>query len=171
MALDVVRITRDLVGFKSPSLESNVDVTLYATGILQNLGFEIEEVPYLDDFGTPKLSVVAKLGSGTGGLSLMSHSDTVPAAKEDGWTNDPYKARISGGKLYGRGACDMKGPLAATLCAAARFKASDLIAPLYLMVTSDEERHALGANRLVRHSRLFREASRGYGLICEPTML
>ena len=171
MKLDVIRIARDLVGFKSPSLVSNVEVTRHVIEIASKLGFEIEEIPYVDDFGTAKLCMIAKLGNGTGGLSLMSHDDTVPATMEDGWTSDPYRARISGDKMYGRGSCDMKGPLAATLCAAARFKSADLKAPLYLIVTGDEERHAAGAKKVVQHSRLFKEASEGYGIICEPTML
>ena len=124
MKLDVIGTARDLVGLQSPSLSSNVELTRRVIEIASKLGFEIEEIPYVDDFGTPKLNMVAKLGKGAGGLSLMSHDDTVPAAMEDGWTSDPYRARISGGKMYGRGSCDMKGPLAATLCAAARFKSA-----------------------------------------------
>ncbi len=171
MNLDVVELTKELVSYPSVSLSSNVAVTRHAVKILKACRFQVEEVPHADENGVEKLSIVAKLGKGKGGLSLMSHSDVVPAAIEDGWSGNPYEGRLHDGKLYGRGACDMKGPLAATLCAASRFRAADLKAPLYLMITADEERHALGARLLVSKSRLFKEASRGYGVICEPTRL
>ena len=83
-------------------------------------------------------SLFGRLGKGSGGLSLMSHDDVVPALPEQ------YKPKLTGGKLYGRGSCDMKGPLAATLCAAARFKDAELKKPLFIIVTADEEVQAAG---------------------------
>ncbi|MCC7264547.1 MAG: M20 family metallopeptidase [Candidatus Latescibacteria bacterium] len=171
MKLDVVKLTQELIAYPSVSLTSNLDIAHHLIGILGKLGFEIEELPYNDAKGVAKLSIVAKLGKGKGGLSLMSHNDVVPAFAEQGWKSDPFKARLHQGKIYGRGSCDMKGPLAATVCAAARFKASQLAAPLYLVITSDEEIAARGAWEVTRKSKLFREARSGYGLICEPTRL
>ena len=171
MKLDVIDLTKDLVNYKSNSLESNVPVTRYVTSILRSIGCKIEELRYDDVNGVPKMSVVGKLGKGRGGLSLMSHNDTVPAAKEDGWVGDPFETRITGGKLYGRGASDMKGPLAASLAAAARFKSADLKVPLYIVATADEEISAKGAEDVTRRSKLFAEAASGYGIVCEPTKL
>lgn len=171
MKLDVVKLTSELVSYRSESLLSNVPVTKHVSGLLKKLGFQVERLPYVDKFGVDKLCIVARLGKGTGGLTLMSHDDVVPAKQEEGWKQDPYQTRANGGKLYGRGACDMKGPLAATICAAAKFKASDLKQPLYIVVTADEEIHARGAWEIVRRSKLFKDASSGYGLICEPTRL
>ena len=171
MNLDVVALTKELVSYPSVSLSSNVAAARHAAKILKACKFEVEEMPYADENGVDKLSIAAKLGKGKGGLSLMSHIDVVPAAIEDGWSGNPFEGRLRDGKIYGRGACDMKGPLAATLCAASRFKAADLEAPLYIMITADEERHTMGARLLVAKSKLFKEASRGYGLICEPTRL
>lgn len=171
MKLGVVQLTRELVSYASPSTASNVAVTRCAAGILRSLSFEVEELSYTDDNGEAKLSLVARLGKGRGGLTLMSHADVVPAARSDGWKGDPFRARVSGGKVYGRGACDMKGPMAASICAAARFGAADLAAPLYIVVTADEETTARGAFDVARRSRLFAEARTGYGIICEPTRL
>ena len=171
MKLDVVKLTRELVAIPSPSTASNAEVTQHAAGILRSASFQVEELPYIDAAGAEKLSIVAKLGQGKGGLSLMSHADTVPAAAADGWKGDPFKARLADGKLYGRGTCDMKGPLAASICAASRFGGKRLTAPLFIVITADEEVSARGALEVVRHSRLFAEASKGYGIICEPTRL
>lgn len=172
MKLDVVSLTKDLVSYASESLTTNVPVTEHVATVMGKIGFKVERLPYDDVNGVPKLCIVGKLGNGRGGLTLMSHDDVVPAKKEEGWTGDPYKVRTAKGKLYGRGVCDMKGPLAATLCAAANYKAKDLTAaPLFIVVTADEEIQARGAWEIVKRSRLLQEAAGGYGLICEPTRL
>ena len=171
MTLDVVELTKELVSYRSESRLSNVPVTERVAAILKSLKFEVERIAYTDDRGVDKLCVVGRLGKGGGGLTLMSHDDVVPAALEDGWKQDPYQARVAGGKLYGRGACDMKGPLAASICAAAEFRARDLKQPLFIVVTADEEVQARGAREVTRQSKLFDEASSGYGVICEPTLL
>ncbi len=171
MTLDVVKLTKDLVNFNSVSQLSNVPVTRYIAKVLESLGFAIEELPYTDMNGVDKLSIVGKLGTGTGGLTLMSHDDVVPAANVADWTGDPFVARLSKGKLYGRGSADMKGPLAASICAAARFAPKDLRLPVYIVVTADEEIDAAGAFDVTKRSKLFQQASGGYGLICEPTRM
>ena len=171
MKLDVVEVTRGIVNFPSESLTSNVACTRHSARMLRQLGFQIESLPYTDASGVEKLSVVARLGKGTGGLALMSHNDVVPANMEDGWTGDPYEARVSDGRVIGRGSADMKGPLAASICAAARFKAGDLKAPLYIVITADEEISGIGARMVTDESRLFAEAAEGYGIVCEPTRL
>lgn len=165
MKLDVVQLTRQLVSFPSESQTSNVEVTEYIADVLAQLNFEIERLPYVDKNGVDKISIVARLGKGSGGLSLMSHDDVVPALPEQ------YKPKRVGDKLYGRGSCDMKGPLAATLCAAARFRKADLKKPLFIVVTADEEVQAVGAKMVTKQSKLFAQASSGYGIICEPTRL
>lgn len=171
MKLDVASLTKELVSYKSESLLTNVPVTQKVIGILKKLGFQVEQLAYVDKNGIDKLCVVARLGKGQGGLTLMSHDDVVPAKQEEGWKQNPYEVRQSKGKLYGRGVCDMKGPLAATLCAAAKFKAADLKQPIFIVVTADEEIHARGAWEIVHRSKLFKDAASGYGLICEPTRL
>ena len=171
MAHDVIQLTKDLIGYNSVSQLTNVAITRHLAKVLKSLGFEVEELPYTDVNGVDKLSIVGKLGKGTGGLTMMSHDDVVPAVNADDWTGSPFEARVAKGKLYGRGAADMKGPLAASVCAAARFKAGDLKAPVYIVVTADEEIGACGAYDVTKRSRLFKEASSGNGLICEPTRL
>ncbi len=172
MAIDVVRLTKELVSYNSVSSLTNVPVTRHCAKVLKSIGFQIEQLPYKDANGVDKLSIVGKLGKGNGGLALMSHNDVVPATNAHDWTNgDPFKPRVSNGKLYGRGSADMKGPLAASIAAAAEYKAADLKAPIYIVVTADEEIGGGGASSVAKQSRFFREASQGYGLICEPTRL
>ena len=130
----VEALTRELVSYPSESQTSNVEVTRYASQVLGAVGFdEIEEILYTDTAGIHKLSIVAKMGTGSGGLSLMSHDDVVPANPDDGLTQNPYEPWIAAGKLYGRGSSDMKGPLAASICAAARFRSNQLEKQLYIL--------------------------------------
>ena len=111
MPLDVVELTKDLISYNSVSQLSNVPVTRHVAQVLKSLDFKIEELPYTDANGVDKLSIVGKLGKGTGGLSLMSHDDVVPATNAHEWSGSPFEGRIDKGKLYGRGSADMKGPL------------------------------------------------------------
>ncbi|MEE3233152.1 MAG: M20/M25/M40 family metallo-hydrolase [Candidatus Latescibacterota bacterium] len=165
MKYDVVQLTRRMVEYPSESQTSNIEVTECIIQWLTQLKFKVERIPYKDKNGINKLSIVAKMGTGIGGLTLMSHNDVVPALPYQ------YKPTNKDGRLYGRGSCDMKGPLAATICAAAQFKGSDLKKPLYIVVTADEEIQAVGARMVTEKSKLFAEASKGYGIICEPTRL
>jgi len=168
--MNVVSLTSELVAFPSVSERSNVPAAEFVRERLLELGCRVERVPYVDENGVKKLCVLGKLGEGRGGLSLLSHVDVVPV---DGqvWTGDPFKTRIVCGRLIGRGACDMKGPLASTICAAHHFKKRQFKKPLFIMVTADEELRAGGAREVVARARLFKEAQSGMGIICEPTGL
>ncbi len=68
---------------------------------------------------TGRPNVVATLHGSGGGRSLIlnGHIDTMPVTDRESWTFDPFGADVSGGRLYGRGATDMKGGLAAGMCA------------------------------------------------------
>ena len=88
MALEVVRLSKELIGYDSVSQRSNVALSSYVAEVLKSQEFAVEELPYTDANGVDKLSIVGKLGKGTGGLSLMSHDDVVPAtnAHARSWT-------------------------------------------------------------------------------------
>lgn len=102
------------------------------------------------------------------GLLLLGHSDVVPAGP--GWTRQPYDAEVHGDRLYGRGATDMKGGLAAVLIAMSALRRSgvELSGPVRLSSTVDEEDLGLGIRHLT---------ARGLGheflgcIVAEPTDL
>ncbi|HMN31595.1 MAG TPA: hypothetical protein PKE45_25825, partial [Caldilineaceae bacterium] len=77
MPIDPLQLTQDLVAIPSPSTASNRQIADFLADLLRGLGFEVERLAY-DDQGAEKVSLVARLGPGTGGLGLFSHSDTVP---------------------------------------------------------------------------------------------
>ncbi|MGB0716846.1 MAG: M20/M25/M40 family metallo-hydrolase, partial [Phycisphaerae bacterium] len=103
------------------------------------------------------------------GLILSGHMDVVPPG-ESGWSSDPFSLRDDGERLFGRGACDMKGFLALAMNELLRHADGTLDAPLCLLFTFDEEVGTLGAQH-------FRETWHGteplpsHAVIGEPTKL
>lgn len=164
---DLLDLTQRLIAIPSPSQASNTAIAAYLAELLIGLDFTLEELDY-EEQGERKVSLVARKGAGAGGLGLFSHTDTVPG-NAGGW--EPFTPQIEAGRLIGRGACDMKGPLAATLVAAASFSAADLMCPLYLVLTADEEVGYGGAKQVAAESKLLAEHWPTYGVVAEPTTL
>jgi succinyl-diaminopimelate desuccinylase len=135
-------------------------------------GFQIER----PTFGGPDSHAVenlfAAIGHGRRHLTLAGHVDVVPPGAEDRWTHPPYSAAIVDGVLYGRGAVDMKGGLAAMLVAAMRFVARrgpDFGGRLSLLVTSDEEGDAVNGTAKLLEWASARGERFAAALVGEPT--
>ena len=110
-------------------------------------------------------NVVARWKSGRGPrLLLTGHLDTVPAG--DGWTRDPYGAAVADGRLYGRGACDMKGGIAAMLGAIVdlRRKGAEPSGEVTLAAVAGEEEDSAGTRALVAAG-----IEADMGVLAEPT--
>lgn len=166
MLPNVVHLTQELIRIQSVSAMSNAPVSDYLQTVLDGIGCDIERLEYTDRNGELKVNLIGKLGSGTGGLAFCSHSDTVPGQEVD-WP--AFEPEIRDGKLYGRGSCDMKGPLAATIIAASQIDAAQLKKPLYILITADEEIGLFGAKYMVEHSKMLKTDRVQYGIIAEPT--
>ncbi len=163
---------QELVAFDSVSTRSNVAIIDYLQRVLDELGFETERIDYVDPEGVPKANLVAKRGTGYGGLAYIGHTDVVP---EDNWSwkTGPFQPEVFDGRLYGRGSCDMKGPIACMLAAAERTIDRPFRAPIYFVLTADEEVGYRGAAEVATRSQLFREMVKHgtKGVIGEPTGL
>ena len=172
-SLEAIDYARELVSFESTSTLSNTPVTDYLEETLEGLGFETERVEYTDPEGVGKSNVVARKGPGTGGFAYFGHTDVVPAKEWFSDSHGPFEPRLSDGRLYGRGSCDMKGSIACMLAAAGRVPSSELVHPIYITCTADEEVGYGGAKEVVRRSRLYREMLEGeaHGVVGEPTRL
>ncbi len=186
--MDPVKLAQALVSLDSVTSASNADISRFMHQQLEGLGFEVDTLPYADSQGTPKLCLsakrspksagapaVAENGSDheSAGIGFFCHNDVVSV---DGWNcsfGGPLSGTIVDDKLWGRGACDMKGPTAAALAAISRLNPSDQTQPLYFFVTGDEECGMLGARLIVDQSKHFAEmvASGAVGIIGEPTGL
>ena len=113
---------------------------------LARAGFAIEPLRYGDVD-----NLWASHGSGAPVLVLLGHTDVVPPGPREAWSSEPFEPVIRDGVLYGRGAADMKGSVAAFVVAAERFVAEhpDHPGTLALLLTSDEEGDAIDGVRKV----------------------
>jgi acetylornithine deacetylase len=136
-----------LVAFDTTSRNSYLPLIGFVRDYLDGLG-----VPYrvsADDSGQ-KANIHAIIGpQEAGGVALSGHVDTVPVDGQ-AWSSDPFTLRAHDGKLFARGACDMKGFVASCLAAVPDFQARKLARPLHLFISYDEETSCDGARRLIR---------------------
>ena len=89
-------------------------------------------------------NLFSTIGKDNGRYNIMVHSDAVPAISSD-WISDPFVARDSGNKIFGRGTSDMKDLLLCTLAVAPLFADEKLLLPIHFSYTFDEETGCLGA--------------------------
>lgn len=171
--MDVLRLAQEMIAHDSVSVRSNGSIAALMRSWLEELGFEIEQLEMIDPEGEVKVSIVAKRGPGSGGLAYFCHNDVVPVDDWSAEAGGPFSGVVCSGRLWGRGACDMKGSAAAALAAIARIDAKQQKAPLYFVVTSDEEHGMHGAKLVSQRSRFFAELVAGntVGIIGEPTEL
>ncbi len=131
-----------LIAFPTVSAASNLELIDWCRARLEGLG--ASSLLSHDATGT-KANLFASLGpAGAGGIVLSGHTDVVPVEGQ-AWTSDPFTAVEREGRIYGRGACDMKGFIACVLAMAPRFAAGPLARPLHIALTYDEEVGCLGA--------------------------
>ncbi len=159
------RILGDLIGFPTISTDSNLDMLFYIRDYLEPLGARVD---LFHDASGKKANLFATIGPDVdGGIILSGHADVVPVADQP-WTTDPFIMDDRDGKLFGRGACDMKGFIAATLAMAPYYAQLDLKRPVHFAFTHDEEVGCIGATALVPELQ-----KRGYkpsiAIIGEPT--
>ena len=167
---NLMEMTRTLIA--APSVSSvnptwdmgNQPVIEVLSSWLESLGFKIEIVPISGHKN--KFNLVASAGSGSEGLVLSGHTDTVPFDEEK-WHSDPLQLVERDNRFYGLGTTDMKGFFAVVIEAIRELPLHNLKQPLTLIATADEESTMCGAQALVDlHRRLGRHA-----LIGEPTGL
>ncbi|MBO6900113.1 MAG: acetylornithine deacetylase [Rhizobiaceae bacterium] len=136
----------ELIGFPTVSADSNLELIAYAADLLSEAGAKLSISR--DETGA-KANLFATLGPlEDGGIVLSGHTDVVPVDDQE-WTSDPFVMDERGGFLYGRGACDMKGFIAACLAMAPSFAQLDLKRPLHFAFTYDEETGCFGARELM----------------------
>jgi acetylornithine deacetylase/succinyl-diaminopimelate desuccinylase family protein len=160
---DVAGIALDLVGIGSDSCtQGERGVAKYIDRYLEDIGIEARVI----EFEKGRFDVLAKIGNGEG-LMLNGHMDTVPIGDLRLWRHSP-EGEIKNGRLYGRGATDMKGGIAAILAALHDVNLKNPKRALLLTFVADEEVHFIGSRWLLsKRKDLFRDVK--YGIIAEPT--
>lgn len=141
----VLALARDLIARPSVTPEDAGCQALIAAR-LSKAGFSCEQI----DFGAVK-NLWATHGQGGEVLCFLGHTDVVPPGPREAWASDPFVPTIHDGHLYGRGAADMKGSVAAFVLALEQFVAAHPGHPgtIALLLTSDEEGDAIDGVRRV----------------------
>jgi len=158
---------RELVRFDSVSSRSNLEIIDYLNRRCETLGLTTRRFSYVDAQGITKTNLIAASGqllSHDFELVLVGHTDTVPY---DATWLEALQLTEKDGKLFGRGACDTKGFIAAALTAVEQINLKLLQRPLALIFTADEEVGLLGAKHLA-DERAFKAR---HAIVGEPTSL
>ncbi len=131
---------------------------------LRRLGFSVTPLR----FGTIE-NLFARIGSAGPHICFAGHTDVVPAGA-GAWTVDPFAGKVRAGLLYGRGACDMKGAIAAFAAAAAQHLAhAPLRGSISLLITGDEEGDAIDGTARVLEWMAANGQIPDFCLVGEPT--
>ncbi len=138
-----------LISYDTTSRESNLDLIAFVQSYLLTHG--IDAVRTYDSTGK-KVNLFATIpsasGATTGGIVLSGHTDVVPVDGQK-WASDPFQAEVRDGKLYGRGACDMKGFIGVTLQLVPKMLQTTLAHPIHLAYSYDEEIGCVGAPGMI----------------------
>ena len=137
-----VRLTRDLIRCPSVTPSEGGALELLQDELSQ-MGFMCTRLPFGE--GEARIdNLFARLGEGRPHLAFAGHTDVVPAGNEAAWSHGPFSGEIREGLIYGRGAADMKGGIAAFVAAVRRYlETGQLNGSLSLIITGDEESDAI----------------------------
>jgi succinyl-diaminopimelate desuccinylase len=122
------------------------------TDALRPARFAIERLTFKDEGSPPIDNLFARIGDGPPHLCFAGHTDVVPPGDAKLWTHPPFAAEIADGRLFGRGASDMKGAIACFAAAAvdyAKARGREIDGSISLLITGDEEGPAINGTRKV----------------------
>jgi succinyl-diaminopimelate desuccinylase len=144
---DVISLTKKLISFKTVNPEGNEhDIALFVGSLLTENGFRVT----YPQFAENRLMMIAEKGlfRSVPPIVLSGHFDTVPLGAKP-WKEDPFSGTIKDGKIFGRGSSDMKGGIAAMVCAVVQSSVEyDPKGGIRLIFTACEEPGCLGAKHL-----------------------
>lgn len=161
-----LEVLATLIGFPTVSRDPNLGLIEWVRDRLVSCGVSCR-LTY--DTAKRKANLFATLGEAVsdGGIVLSGHTDVVPVDGQE-WTTEPFKATIAAGRMYGRGAADMKGFIAVVLAAVPKILGRKRATPIHLALSYDEEVGCLGARKLIQDVQLAGVRPNGC-IIGEPT--
>ena len=167
-APDAIEIARALIARRSVT-PADDGALPYLRDLLATAGFTAEIVRFADPGTAPVDNLYARFGAKRPHIVFAGHTDVVPTGDVDKWRFDPFSGAIADGMIWGRGACDMKGGLAAAVAAAMRAARGDLEGSISFLITGDEEGPALnGTVKLIEWARARGEVF-DHCILGEPT--
>ncbi|MEO1030732.1 MAG: acetylornithine deacetylase [Bacteroidota bacterium] len=167
--MTVENILKTLVAFPVLGGESNLNIITWIKTYIESYGVTVHLL-YNDE--KTKASLHCRIGpEADDGVILSGHTDVVPVEGQE-WHTDPFTLTDKGdGKLYGRGACDMKGFVACCLAALPDMVRAHLKRPIYFGFTYDEEIGCLAGPELAKTFNDYYKETPKYAIIGEPSLL
>jgi acetylornithine deacetylase len=143
---DTAAMLGELIAIDTTSVNSNLPFIEHVSDYLRGHGVDVTLV---HNEARDKANLFATIGpAGDGGIALSGHSDVVPVAGQD-WSTDPFTAVEKEGRIYGRGACDMKSFIGVVLAKVPEFLDRELETPIHLAFSHDEEIGCLGVRSMI----------------------
>ena len=147
--VDPVDLAQRLIRCKSvtPSDDGALDAL---QDVLENLGFICHRRTFKDSASPPIDNLYARLGVNEPNFCFAGHTDVVPIGDPNKWTVDPFGGEIINGKIFGRGATDMKSAIACFVAAVSDFireRGKNFSGSLSLIITGDEEGPSINGTR------------------------
>lgn len=170
MASETLLLTQALIQAPSTTPDDGCGIAVMRA-FLEPLGFECHELVF-EEVGFEKThNLYARIGEGSPNFCFAGHTDVVPAGNLAAWRYEPFSAHVAEGRLYGRGAEDMKGAIAAFAVAAKNFIAENpsFNGSISFLLTGDEE--GVGVNGTPKMLAWLRERGEPLDvcLVGEPT--
>ncbi len=138
-------ILEQLLAFDTVSSRPNIELMEYVRDLLADAGIAATLIP---DPSGGKANLYASVGPESAGVMLSGHTDVVPVEGQ-AWTVPPFAMTEKDGRIYGRGAADMKGFVACAIAAMIAASKRELRVPLHLALSYDEEIGCMGVGSLI----------------------
>ncbi|QOL20167.1 succinyl-diaminopimelate desuccinylase [Candidatus Bodocaedibacter vickermanii] len=133
--LNLIDLCQRLIRFQSTTPQDD-GIMNFLVQTLDSLGFSCHLLPHVDDQGSVVHNLYARRGTDSPNLCFAGHVDVVPSGAESSWTHPPFAGHIQDGAIWGRGAVDMKGSIAAFISAVIN---SEHKGSISFLITGDEE--------------------------------
>ena len=170
--IDGIDLTQKLIACPSVTPKDAGAQELLAD-VLSEIGFKCHHLPFGEDeegHDARVPNLFARIGTGAPHLCYAGHTDVVPPGDTEAWTYGPFNPEIKDGVLYGRGASDMKGSVAAFATAAAQFiKSGAFNGSISMLITGDEEGVAVNGTIKVLEWMKENDHVPDVALVGEPT--
>jgi len=168
---DVLSIAQSLIRCPSVTPAEGGALSCLAA-LLEAAGFEVHRPVFREPGAADVENLYARIGAGSPALVFAGHTDVVPPGKVEAWTHTPFAAEVAEGRLYGRGAEDMKGGVAAAVAAVLAHLAQHGVpdrGSIAFLITGDEEGPAInGTVKLLDWAKARGEAM-DHCILGEPT--
>jgi succinyl-diaminopimelate desuccinylase len=168
---DPVALARDLIRCPSVTPAEGGALALIER-VLKGAGFTVHRVTFTEPGTDPVENLYARIGTDAPHLMFAGHTDVVPPGDEAKWTHPPFASEIADGVLYGRGAVDMKGAIAAKLAATLDYLGERGGKPkgsISFLITGDEESIAVNGTIKLLQWAAERGEKFSHCILGEPT--